>query len=981
MPGVSVYARVRPRQPWEAAAECIRLDGKDTIVNQTKKGDLRYGFTEVFGEQSLNSDVYPVVAVPLVEEVLQGFNAVLIVYGQTGSGKSFSMLGVGGEQVGLMPACLRLLLERGAELSLSAVEAWGVRQTKVPLFDLLGPQASDPDWQKKKWKMGKGHITDSTKATTQPIRDESDVFTLVQRAYMASHFAPTGKNPQSSRGHTVYIAHIRHVAEDGFSERKCQMLFADLAGSEGESALTESFRRQVSAEDFKMRGMEAACICTGLTDLGMVFDDLRKHGKICGARGIGLRKILHPFIGSNCVVSVMFTLSPAAENAKSTTSTLNTALNTAKIKLKVVKAKTKVNAAKRVEMLLAEQQDHKTTISDLQSQITQLQNQKRRRKKSVMSMSNFAQFAEQPEFEDKVKETEAFKNMEQNQVEQVSKLNTQIQEINDALNERSTALQEALEAKEKLQTRIKKLEPISQAEVGEGGIDDFQGDDGDVDPELLADQMHVLQEDEKNKKEYLKRKQDWEKLVAKSLRSQHNLRMKTLRDTLTEKFGVDAENLPDVAKYIFGKFSEYDVDQLLDGELDEEREIEMIGPAAKMDVPELKRSRSRSRSVTSRNRAVSSASFSNTDLPPNMEPLSECFSTISQDGDIFREWKGAKALWDEIEKYNPDQMNKLEFIKLFRLVHIVLPVDMLNTIFEKWDIDNSNTLTFDEFELRITQLMCGRQMIQKATLFEILLEMCEIHPCIRAKVGSTSLEESSAQQVIGDYLITNAFENGRPVYCKSDMDDDENPLQLRFSNTRNMWVLGFKQRSNEPIAFSFSDTYGALEIEKDWYVISEEGKLIHCEIEFEASKYEEDFYNSDEDSLDNMDVAYAFQDLLEEQEDSSSGESEESLKDKIIEELQSDSSGHHAAVRFNEDPEFRIDENQKLIEEYVHLECLKIRSKYPQIEKSTEELKTEIFERRLEWNLVSDYLEATYTPSTKFENMVNATKSYVGSWF
>ena len=89
---------------------------------------------------------------------------------------------------------------------------------------------------------------------------------------------------------------------------------------------------------------------------------------------------------------------------------------------------------------------------------------------------------------------------------------------------------------------------------------------------------------------------------------------KTLRDTLTEKFGVDAENLPDVAKYIFGKFSEYDVDQLLDGELDEEKEIEMIGPAAKIDVPELKRSRSRSRSVTSRNRALSTASFSNADL-------------------------------------------------------------------------------------------------------------------------------------------------------------------------------------------------------------------------------------------------------------------------------------------------------------------------------------------------------------------------------
>ena len=41
-----------------------------------------------------------------------------------------------------------------------------VKQTKVPLFDLLGKAAADPDWQKKKWKAGKGHIHDSTKATT-----------------------------------------------------------------------------------------------------------------------------------------------------------------------------------------------------------------------------------------------------------------------------------------------------------------------------------------------------------------------------------------------------------------------------------------------------------------------------------------------------------------------------------------------------------------------------------------------------------------------------------------------------------------------------------------------------------------------------------------------------------------------------------------------------------------------------------------------
>eukprot|EP00494_Astrolonche_serrata_P010880 UN10952 len=47
----------------------------------------------------------------MVEQVLNGYNAILVVYGQTGSGKSFTMLGVGGEQEGLMPASLSLFLK------------------------------------------------------------------------------------------------------------------------------------------------------------------------------------------------------------------------------------------------------------------------------------------------------------------------------------------------------------------------------------------------------------------------------------------------------------------------------------------------------------------------------------------------------------------------------------------------------------------------------------------------------------------------------------------------------------------------------------------------------------------------------------------------------------------------------------------------------------------------------------------------------
>eukprot|EP00494_Astrolonche_serrata_P033999 UN34268 len=134
---IKVYARVRPRKGWEGADKSVTLEGDSTIVNKTKRGDMRYTFTKCYPEQSVNKDVFADIAAPMCEQVLDGYNAILVVYGQTGSGKSFTMLGVGGEQEGLMPASLTMLLKKGADLSLSAVEAYGTHPQKVPLFDLL----------------------------------------------------------------------------------------------------------------------------------------------------------------------------------------------------------------------------------------------------------------------------------------------------------------------------------------------------------------------------------------------------------------------------------------------------------------------------------------------------------------------------------------------------------------------------------------------------------------------------------------------------------------------------------------------------------------------------------------------------------------------------------------------------------------------------------------------------------------------------
>jgi len=50
----------------------------------------------VFGPKSQQQDVFNHAVVPLVSEVLDGYNGTIFAYGQTGTGKTYTMEGGGG---------------------------------------------------------------------------------------------------------------------------------------------------------------------------------------------------------------------------------------------------------------------------------------------------------------------------------------------------------------------------------------------------------------------------------------------------------------------------------------------------------------------------------------------------------------------------------------------------------------------------------------------------------------------------------------------------------------------------------------------------------------------------------------------------------------------------------------------------------------------------------------------------------------------
>lgn len=55
--------------------------------------DERFYIVQVFGPSAQQKDLYDQAVIPIVNEVLEGFNCTIFAYGQTGTGKTYTMEG------------------------------------------------------------------------------------------------------------------------------------------------------------------------------------------------------------------------------------------------------------------------------------------------------------------------------------------------------------------------------------------------------------------------------------------------------------------------------------------------------------------------------------------------------------------------------------------------------------------------------------------------------------------------------------------------------------------------------------------------------------------------------------------------------------------------------------------------------------------------------------------------------------------------
>ncbi|XP_002511735.2 kinesin-like protein KIN-UB [Ricinus communis] len=337
VPGrVRVAVRLRPRNAEELMADADFADCVE-LQPELKRLKLRknnwdadtYEFDEVLTEFASQKRVYEVVAKPVVESVLDGYNGTVMAYGQTGTGKTFTVGHLGGNDTSARGIMVRAMEDILADVSLDtdSVSLSYLQLYMETIQDLLDP-VNDNITILEDPKTGDVSLPG---ATLVEIRDQQNFVELLRLGEAHRVAANTKLNTESSRSHAILMVHVkRSVAgrEDALLNgiddsshlvkpvrplvRKSKLVLVDLAGSE---------RVHKSGSEGHMLE-EAKSINLSLSALGKCINALAENSAHVPVRDSKLTRLLKDSFGGTARTSLIVTIGPSPRHRGETTSTI-----------------------------------------------------------------------------------------------------------------------------------------------------------------------------------------------------------------------------------------------------------------------------------------------------------------------------------------------------------------------------------------------------------------------------------------------------------------------------------------------------------------------------------------------------------------------------------------------------------------------------------------------------------------------------------
>ncbi|RAL11897.1 putative kinesin family protein (BimC) [Aspergillus homomorphus CBS 101889] len=317
--------------------------GPNALANKT------YTFDKVFSAAADQITVYEDVVIPIVNEMLAGYNCTIFAYGQTGTGKTYTMsgdmtdtLGILSDNAGIIPRVLYSLFHKLQDTE-STVKCSFIELYNEELRDLLSVE-ENPRLKIFENESRKGHSGSTLVQGMEEtfIDSASAGIKLLQEGSHKRHVAATKCNDLSSRSHTVFTITVmtKRTTESGDEYVSFGKLnLVDLAGSEN---------IQRSGAENK-RAAEAGLINKSLLTLGRVINALVDKSPHIPYRESKLTRLLQDSLGGKTKTCIIATISPSRSNLEETISTLDYAF-----RAKNIRNKPQINSTMPKKTLLRE---------------------------------------------------------------------------------------------------------------------------------------------------------------------------------------------------------------------------------------------------------------------------------------------------------------------------------------------------------------------------------------------------------------------------------------------------------------------------------------------------------------------------------------------------------------------------------------------------------------------------------------------------
>jgi kinesin family protein 5 len=361
---IRVVCRFRPqnaREIKEGGVNCVKIheDGQ-TVSLESKDYPGTFTFDKIFDWNCTQKECFEYTALPIVGDVMRGYNGTIFAYGQTGSGKTFSMMGSdidSDEYKGVIPRIIEAIFTTIMDAP-STIE-FTVKVSFMEIYmerirDLLNPTNDNlPIHEEKNRGVYVKGLLEVYVSSVQEVME------VMRRGTASRVVAFTNMNAESSRSHSIFVVTVNQKDLTNGTQKSGKIYLVDLAGSEkvGKTGATGQTLE------------EAKKINKSLSALGMVINALT-DGKSSHIpyRDSKLTRILQESLGGNSRTTLIINCSPSSFNDTETLSTLRFG-----IRAKTIKNKAKINQELSVAELKALLTKHKKKLASMQTYIAALE--------------------------------------------------------------------------------------------------------------------------------------------------------------------------------------------------------------------------------------------------------------------------------------------------------------------------------------------------------------------------------------------------------------------------------------------------------------------------------------------------------------------------------------------------------------------------------------------------------------------------------